>query len=341
MTIRGRLSRAGLVALCSISAPAWSADQVLNLYSARHYQTDEALYSDFEKATGIKINRIEGVDDQLIERIRSEGANSPADVFLTVDAARLQYADMLDLFAPVKSAVLEQRIPANLRTPNWFAFSIRARLIVYNKMLAKKEDLQTYEDLANPRLKGKICTISGNYPYNLSLGAALLAHDGEAATEAWVKGFVANFARAPKGGDTDQLMSVGAGECAVTVSNSYYYARLMRSSNPKDRKVAESLAIVWPNQSTWGTHINVSGGGMLKNAPHKEAALKFLEYLASDSAQTYFADGNNEWPVVRTAKFKDPALKGLGEFKQDELPLGTIAKNVIQAQKIYDRAGFM
>lgn len=324
----------------SISNLASAADTELNLYSARHYQTDEALYKNFEKASGIKINRIEAQEDALLERIKNEGANSPADVFITVDATRLAKADELGLFAEVKSGVLDSRIPAHLRTGEWFAFSTRARVIVYNKLAIKAADVQAYEQLADPKLKGQVCVRSGMHPYNLSLGAAMIAHDGEAKTEAWAKGLVNNFARSPKGGDTDQIKAVAAGECGVALVNSYYVARLMRSDKPEDRKVMDAITVVWPNQQSWGTHINVSGGGVLKTAPHKEAAVRFLEYLASDEAQIYFADGNNEWPVVAGVKVKNPALEQLGPFKADTLEIGKTSKGAIAAQKIFDRAGW-
>lgn len=320
--------------------PAIAADTELNLYTARHYQTDEALYSGFTAKTGIKINRIEGKEDELLERIRNEGANSPADVFLTVDASRLAKADEAGVFAPVKSAELESRIPGHLRTERWFAFSTRARVIVYNKEMLKAEQVQNYEDLAKPELKGKVCSRSGSHPYNLSLGAALINHLGLERTENWARGVVANFARAPKGGDTDQIRAVAAGECGVTISNTYYFARLMNSTKPEDQEVVAKVGVVWPNQQSYGTHINISGGGMLKNAPHKEAAVKFLEYLASDDAQRYFADGNNEWPTVPSVKLNNPALDKLGNFKADNLPIGKLAASVAEAQKVFDRAGY-
>lgn len=319
---------------------AQAANDELNLYTARHYQTDEALYSNFTQQTGIRINRIEAKEDELLERIRNEGAHSPADVFITVDAARLAKADELGLFAPVKSKVLEERIPAHLRSTTWFAFSTRARVILYNKAILKAEDVKDYEDLAKPQLKGQICSRSGSHPYNLSLLAAMIAHHGEQKAEAWAKGVVANFARPPKGGDTDQIKAVAAGECGVTISNSYYFARLLRSNKPEDKKVIEALGVVWPNQATTGTHINISGGGVLKTAPHKEAAVKFLEYLVSDEAQKYFADGNNEWPAVPGVKTDNPALASLGNYKADRLPIPSLAKNVVAAQKIADRAGW-
>ena len=325
-------------ALALLASTAQAAE--LNLYSARHYQTDEALYSNFTKQTGIKINRIEGKEDELLERIRNEGSNSPADIFLTVDAARLAKAHELGLFAPVSSKILESRIPAHLRTEDWFSFSTRARVIVYNKATVKAEDVQNYDDLANPKLKGKFCSRSGSHPYNLSLMASVIANQGEAKAEEWAKGMVANFARAPKGGDTDQIKAVAAGECGVAVSNTYYVARLLRSTKPEDVKTMEKIGIVWPNQKTSGTHINVSGGGMLKTAPNKAAAVRFLEYLASDEAQAYFADGNNEWPAVNNVKIANSALDSLGKFKADKLPVKNLAMYQAKAQIIYDRAGF-
>ncbi|MBP7394905.1 MAG: Fe(3+) ABC transporter substrate-binding protein [Zoogloea sp.] len=327
-------------ALASLAVSAQAEEKVINLYSARHYQTDEALYTDFTKQTGIRINRIEGKEDELLERIRNEGANSPADILLTVDAARLAKAHELGLFAPVSSQVLESRIPAHLRSEDWFSFSTRGRVIIYNKIGVKADDVRTYDDLAKPALKGKLCSRSGSHPYNLSLGASVIAHQGEAKAEEWARGMVANFARAPKGGDTDQIKSVAVGECQVALANTYYVARMMRSTKPEDQKLMERVGVVWPNQASTGTHINVSGAGVLKHAPHKEAAVKFLEYLASDDAQRYFADGNNEWPVVSSVKVSNPALDALGKFKADTLPVKKLEMFQVKAQMIFDRAGY-
>jgi iron(III) transport system substrate-binding protein len=335
-----KLSISTLLFASLICTNLHAQEKVLNLYSARHYQTDEALYANFTKQTGIQVNRIEAKEDELLERIRNEGAQSPADIFITVDASRLAKVDELGLFAPVQSKVLEGRIPAHLRSPTWFAFSTRARVIIYNKDSLKPEDVRNYEDLAAPKLRGQVCSRSGAHPYNLSLMAALIAHLGEQKAEEWAKGVVANFARSPKGGDTDQLKAVAAGECGVTISNTYYFARLMLSTKPEDKKIVEKLGVVWPNQQAQGTHINISGGGMLKTAPNKTAAVKFLEYLASDAAQLYFADGNNEWPAVPSVKSNNAALASLGNFKADTLPISTLAKNAVLAQKIYDRAGW-
>ena len=327
-------------ALATLSQAASAEEKILNLYSARHYQTDELLYANFTQQTGIKINRIEGKEDELIERIKNEGANSPADVFVTVDAARLAVAHELGLFAPVTSKTLESKIPEYLRTEDWFSFSTRARVIVFNKSAVKAEDVRNYEDLANPKLKGKFCSRSGSHPYNLSLMASIIAHQGEARAEELARGMVANFARAPKGGDTDQIKAVSAGECGVALANTYYVARLLRSTKPEELKMMEKVGVIWPNQGTTGTHINISGGGMLKTAPHKEAAVKFLEYLTSDQAQRYFADGNNEWPVVDSVKVANPALESLGKFKSDKLPVKNLAMYQAKAQIIFDRAGF-
>ncbi|MDT4819642.1 Iron uptake protein A1 [compost metagenome] len=341
-TIRTLLPRVAALALLTLPLAAAAQEKVLNLYTARHYQTDEALYANFTKQTGIKINRIEGQEDPLLERIRNEGANSPADVFITVDIGRLWRAQQAGVFAPVKSKALESRIPANYRDPNgeWFGFSARGRVIAYNKTAVKAGDIATYEDLADPKWKGKVCTRSSGHVYNLSLVSSLIAHDGEARTEQWARGVAANLARAPKGGDTDQLKAVAAGECDVAISNTYYIARLLKSTKPEDKAVADKLGVVWPNQKSQGVHMNISGGGMLKHAPNKEAAVKFLEYLASDDAQRYFADGNNEWPVVQGVKVSNPALDSLGEFKADSINVAELGKNQPLAQKLLDRAGF-
>ena len=333
---------AAFAAALSAAGPALAQDAVLNLYSARHYQTDEALYANFTKATGIRINRIEAGDEQLLERLKSEGANSPADVLLIVDASRLHHAQQLGMFQPVKSAALESRIPATLRDPNgeWFGLSSRARVIVYSKARAKPADVPSYESLADPRNRGKVCVRSGSHPYNLSLVAAMIEHLGEPKAEAWARGMVANFARAPKGGDTDQIKAVAAGECDVALSNTYYYARLLRSARTEDQELVAKTGIVWPDQASFGTHVNISGAGVLKHAPHREAAIRFLEYLASDEAQRYFADGNNEWPVVKSVVVKNPALEAMGTFKADPLPIAALGRNTPAAQKLVDRAGW-
>jgi iron(III) transport system substrate-binding protein len=317
-------------------------DKELNLYSSRHYQTDEALYTGFTKLTGIKVNRIEAGEDALLERIRNEGARSPADVLVTVDAGRLWRAEQMGMFQPVKSAQLDARIPASFREPNglWYGFSLRARVIAYNKSRVGAGELKDYQDLADAKWKGRLCMRSSSNIYNLSLMGALIDHLGEAQAEAWAKAVRANLAREPKGGDTDQLKSVAAGECDVTISNQYYYARLARSQKADERAVAEKLGIVFPNQSSWGTHVNISGAGVMKNAPHREAAIRFLEYLASDDAQRYFANGNNEWPVVAGVQVVNPVLSYFGAFKYDPVNVAVLGRNQPGAQKLYDRVAW-
>ena len=330
---------AALVAAAAL--PAAAQDKVLNLYTSRHYQTDEALYDNFTKATGIKINRIEAGDDAIIERMKQEGARSPADVLMTVDAGRLWRAEQAGLLQPTRSKVLEERIPGELRHPEglWFGFSMRARPVFYAKGKVDPKTLQNYEDLASPSHKGKICVRSSSNVYNLSLMSSMIAASGPEKAEQWARGVVANMARAPKGGDTDQLMALAAGECDIAISNTYYYVRLLKSKKPEERAAAQKIGVVFPNQASRGTHVNISGAGVAKHAPHKDAAVKFLEYLSSPQAQAYFADGNNEYPVVGKSK-GNPELDSLGQFKKDSLNVSLFGRNQGAAQQIYDRAGW-
>jgi iron(III) transport system substrate-binding protein len=330
-----------LVAGLALALPGIAQEKVLNLYSSRHYQTDEALYANFTKKTGIKVNRIEANEDALLERLRNEGARSPADVLVTVDAGRLWRAEQMGLFQPVKSAVLEERIPGELRHPDglWFAFSVRARPVFYLKGSVDPKQIRDYEDLADPKWKGKVCIRSSSNMYNLSLMSSMIAGIGPVKAEEWARGVVANFARSPKGGDTDQLKAVAAGECQVAVANTYYYVRLMKSGKPDERAVAERVGVIFPNQSGRGTHVNVSGAGVMKHAPNRDSAVKFLEYLASDEAQAYFANGNNEYPAVGKLH-GNRELASLGDFRKDSLNVSLLGKNQAAAQQIYDRAGW-
>jgi iron(III) transport system substrate-binding protein len=340
-----RLAAAALLAGAAFGATA--QDKVLNLYSARHYQTDEALYANFTKATGIKINRIDADDAGVLARLKAEGASSPADVVLLVDAARLTLAESEGLFQPVKSSTLQSRIPAQLRGADdgngsqWFGFSTRARVIVYDKARVQRADVDTYEELADPKNKGKLCTRSGSHPYNLSLFGAVLQHQGAAATEAWLKGMNDNMARPPKGGDTDQIKAVASGECVIAVVNTYYLARLMRSTKAEDKDLIDKVAVMFPNQQSWGTHVNIAGGAVARHAPHRAEAVMFLEYLAGDSAQLYFANGNNEWPAVASVKVSgNPALEALGDFKVDNSSVAASGKSQAQIQQMLDRVGY-
>jgi iron(III) transport system substrate-binding protein len=327
---------------------AHAQDKVLNLYSARHYQTDEAMYDNFTKTTGIKINRVDADDAGIVARLRAEGAASPADVIMLVDAARMAAADSQGLFRPIKSAKLDAAIPANLRaTPTadgvtWTGFSTRARVIVYDPLRVKAADVATYEQLADPKLKGLLCTRSGSHPYNLSLFSTVVDRLGDQKGEAWLKGLVDNMARAPKGGDTDQIKAVASGECGVALSNTYYIARLVKSDKPEDRAVMERVRVVFPNQGTTGTHVNIAGAAVAKHAKHLDNAVQFMEYLASPFAQEYFANGNNEFPAAKGVKVDNPALKAIGggDFKAENIPLGVVAKNMTKVQQMLDRVGY-
>jgi iron(III) transport system substrate-binding protein len=324
-------------------------EQAINLYSARHYPTDEALYSDFTKATGIKINRVDSDDAGIIARLKAEGSASPADVILLVDAARLWKGEVDGMFLPIKSKTLETAVPTQLRSKPtddgstaWFGLSTRARVVVFDKLKINKADVDTYEELADPKNKGKLCIRSGSHPYNLSLFGAMTEHLGPAATETWLKGMVDNMARAPKGGDTDQIKAVASGECGIAVTNTYYLARLMRSTNPADKAVAERVGVVFPNQQSWGTHVNVAGGAVARYSKNQANAVKFLEYLVSPEAQNHFANGNNEWPVVKGMKLDNPALKAMtgGNFKSELVPISAVGMNQIKVQQMLDRVGF-
>jgi iron(III) transport system substrate-binding protein len=339
------ISIACLLATASVMAQ----DKVLNIYSARHYPTDEALYSDFTKASGIKINRVDADDAGILARLKAEGAASPADVVLLVDAARLWRAEVDGLFLPIKSKVLDEAIPAHLRAKPadnggtaWFGLSTRARVVVFDKIKYNKADFASYEKLADPKYKGQLCIRSGSHPYNLSLFGAMTEHLGPPKTEAWLKGLVDNMARSPKGGDTDQIKAVASGECGMAVTNTYYLARMMRSSNPADKAVTEKIGVVFPNQSSWGTHVNVAGGAVARYAKNTNNAVKFLEYLASPAAQNHFANGNNEWPATKGVSFDNAALKAMtgGSFKSERVPVSAVGMNQIKVQQMLDRVGF-
>lgn len=345
-----RMHHFSLVAAIVLAGNAACAqEQILNIYSARHYPSDEALYSGFTKATGIKINRVDADDAGIVSRLKAEGAASPADVILLVDAARLWRGETEGLFQPVKSKVLDEAIPAQLRgkpandgASAWYGFSTRARIVVYDKIKVKKEDVDTYEELGDPKNKGKLCIRSGSHPYNLSLFGAVLEHLGEQKTEAWLKGMVENMARSPKGGDTDQIKAVASGECGIAVTNSYYLARLMRSSRAEDQAVVERVGVVFPNQGSWGTHVNIAGGAVARYAKNPGNAVKFLEYLASPQAQEHFANGNNEWPAARGVKLSNPALQAMGggSFKSETIPISVVGMNSVKIQQMLDRVGF-
>ena len=334
--------------LLGAAGSASAQGQVVNLYSARHYQTDEAMYDAFTKSTGIKINRVDADDAGILARLKAEGTASPADVILLVDAARLASADTQGLFQPMKSKLLDDTIPANLRSNatsdgvTWTGFSTRARVIVYDPARVAAADVDTYEKLADPKLKGLVCTRSGSHPYNLSLFSTVVERLGDAKGEEWLKGVVANMARAPKGGDTDQIKAVASGECGVALTNSYYVARLIKSDKADEKAVMQKVKVVFPNQATSGTHVNIAGGAIAKNAKNVANATRFMEYLASPSAQEYFANGNNEFPAAKNVNANNPAIAAMGggNFKRETIPLGVVAKNQVKVQQMLDRVGY-
>lgn len=318
-------------------------EAILNIYSSRHYDTDERLYTDFEAATGIKVRRIEDKADALMARMEAEGANSPADILLTTDVGRLWAADERGLFQGVKSDALEAAIPEHLRHPqgHWFGFSKRARLIFVDKARVDPASITSYLDLADPKLKGLVCTRSSSNIYMLSLMASMIQNYGAEKAKAWAQGMYDNRARDPEGGDTDQLRGIVSGQCGVVLANTYYFARAMRKdvrglSGPDE---ISKIGVIFPDQETVGTHVNISGGGIALNAPHLDNALKFLEYLASEQAQTYFAEGNDEYPVVPGIAVASH-VASLGTFKEDSLNLLDLGTNQPQAQALYDAVGY-
>ena len=325
---------AGLVA----SVPALSAEQV-NLYSARHYDTDFTLYDTFTERTGIAVNLIEGGSDALIERIANEGEYTPADILITVDAGRLWRAQERGIFQPVASEVLEQRIPAHLRDPegHWFGLSKRARVIVHAKDSPLAGGVAHYADLANPDLRGTVCMRSSSNIYNLSLMSSLIDALGATAAEEWARGVVANFARPPQSNDTGNLTAVASGECGLTLANTYYLGRWLANPDEENQRMVDRLTVVFPNQDDRGAHVNVSGAGVTLHAPNRDNAVRFLEYLTSDFAQQVFAEGNNEYPVIGEAS---GPITALGGFKEDRISAGLLGKNQAEAVRIYDRAGW-
>ena len=314
--------------------------QVVNVYSARHYDTDDEIYGKFEKKTGIKVNLIEGSSGAMLERLKREGKRSPADVFITVDAGRLYQAELAGVFQPVKSALLSRLVPANLRHPEgkWFGLTKRARIILRSRDRVKEGEIASYEDLVKPRWKGKVLIRSSSNIYNQSLVGSMIASHGEAGAEKWCRGLVANLARVPQGGDRDQIKAVAAGEGDVAVANSYYFARMLNGTDA-EKAAAAKVAVVFPNQGNRGTHVNLSGIGVCASSPNKANAVRFIEYLMGTEAQEVFAAGNNEYPVVKGAGTV-PALKAFGAFKEDKVNAAVFGKNNAAAIRIMDRAGW-
>jgi len=334
-----RLFCAAFACVFAIVGIAADSADVVNVYKARHYDTDLALYERFTETTGIKVNLIEGSSDGLIERIVNEAEFSPADMLVTVDAGRLWRAAEAGVFQAIESTVLDERVPEHLRDPAglWFGLSKRARVIVYNKANGLPEGLSRYEDLATEALRGQVCMRSSGNIYNLSLLGSLIEHHGEDAALAWATGVVANFARAPQGNDTAQLRAVAAGECGVSIANSYYIGRLMGSADEADTAVTDAIGVLFPNQADRGAHVNISGAGVTRHAPNRANAVRFLEYLTGDFAQRLFAEGNNEYPVVGAAT---GPIAELGAFKEDAVNASVLGANQALAVRVFDKAGW-
>jgi iron(III) transport system substrate-binding protein len=342
MTRSSIIMTATAITAMTVFAPAVAvAEGEVNLYSSRHYDTDERLYSDFTDATGITINRIEGNADELIARMQAEGANSPADILLTVDTSRLERAKEAGVLQSVDSAVLEARVPAYLQDSDnqWFGFSQRARIIFYDRNRVANPP-QTYLDLADPAYEGMVCHRSSSNAYSQTLLASVIENHGEEAAREWAQGVVNNFARDPQGGDTDQLRGLVSGECDISISNTYYFARSIRTEvEGLSAEARENIGWVFPSQNAEGAHMNLSGGGVAVAAPNRDNAVKFLEYLASDQAQQYFSAGNDEYPAVPGVALS-PSVAALGLFKPDDVDLSAVAKNVPLAQKIFNEVGW-
>lgn len=335
------LSAAGLAGASALPLRRARADGEVNIYSARHYPADEQLFAKFTEETGIAVNQIKGTGSELMERIKLEGEQSPCDLFVTVDAGNLWRAQDQGIYQPVSSAELEKHIPANLREPTglWFSFAKRARVFVYDTTKVKAEELSTYEDLASEKWKSRILIRSSNNIYNQSLVASIIHNDGVEKAQAWCNGIVANMARAPKGGDIDQINALVAGEGDIAVSNTYYFARLLSGDDDALKEKLAKCKIFFPNQATRGTHVNVSGAGVAKYSPNKDNAIKFLEFMISPEAQAIFAGANFEYPV-RDGAEQAAVIASWGDFKEDEINVVELGRNNAEAVMLMDRASW-
>jgi iron(III) transport system substrate-binding protein len=335
------LSAAGIAGASALPLRRATAAGEVNIYSARHYPADEQLFARFTEEAGIAVNQIKGTGAELMERIKLEGEQSPCDVFVTVDAGNLWRAQEQGIYQSVTSAELERHIPANLREPTglWFSFAKRARVIVYDTSKVKAEELSTYEDLASDKWKKRILIRSSSNVYNQSLVASMIHNDGAEKAQAWCNGIVANMAREPEGGDTDQIKALIAGEGDIAVSNTYYFARMLSGDDDALKQKLAGCKLFFPNQATRGTHVNVSGAGVAKHAPNKDNAVKFLEFLISPEAQAIFAGANFEYPV-RDGAEQAAVIASWGAFKEDAIDVVELGRNNAQAVMLMDRAGW-
>ncbi|MDP1873210.1 extracellular solute-binding protein [Phenylobacterium sp.] len=313
----------------------------VNVYSARHYDVDQKIYEMFTEATGIRVNRIEGSAPQLIARMQSEGAASPADVFVAADAGALWRAQEAGLLASVNSEALNAAVPENLREPEgrWFGFQRRARVVAYDAAKVQPAEIETYEAVASPRFRGKLCVRSSDNVYNLSLVGALIEAWGPEKTAEWARGIVANLARQPEGGDRDQIRAVGAGVCEIALTNSYYYIRMAAGDDAGDRSVTEKVKLAFPSLEGQGAHVNISGGGVAANAPNREAAIRFLEFLASPEAQTLVSQENGEYPASPGVAVPAPT-NAYADFTAHPMSVATYGPRQAEAQALMTAAGW-
>lgn len=334
------LMLAGLLALGLFGAAAQAAEEV-NLYSARKEELIKPLLERFTKETGIKVNLVTGKADALLQRLQSEGRNTPADLLLTTDAGRLHRAMEAGVLQPIASTVLENAIPASYRDPDgyWYGLSLRARPIMYVKGKVDLAELSTYEALADPKWKGRICIRSSSNIYNQSLVASMIASNGVKATESWARDFVANFAQPPRGGDRDQISAAAAGRCDIAIANTYYLAMMLNGSDATQREAAEKVGVFWPNQDDRGTHVNVSGAGVTAAAPNKANAIKLLEFMSKAESQRWYAETNHEYPVLEGVAWSD-TLEDWGQFKADAVNMGKLGELNAEALMLMDRAGW-
>jgi iron(III) transport system substrate-binding protein len=332
---------AGLAA-CTPSGQGSGEDAgTVNVYTHRHYDADKQLFKAFTESTGIRVQVIQAGDDELMARMEAEGERSPCDVFITADAGRLGLAKRRGLLQPVESEILQSNIPAHLRDKDgmWYGLTMRARVLAYNRHKVSPGEIRTYDDLTGEAWKGRVLVRSSENVYNQSLLAAMIAHQGAEATEAWARGIVRNMARKPKGGDTDQLLALAEGIGDVAIVNSYYVGKLLSGNDPAHQKAREVIAVAFPSMGEHGTHVNVSGGGVARHAPHREAAISLLEFLSGPEAQRIFAEANMEYPVLPSVPHA-AVLDGFGTFKPDPLDLGVLERFNADAVKLANAAGW-
>lgn len=338
------LTFSALLAACGDSSPksaAGAGTGVVNLYTARHYDADTAVHARFTEVTGIRVNVIEGNADQLIARMTSEGDASPADLFVTADAGALWRAQNAGLLQSTTSEALNAAIPANLRDPGgrWFGLSRRARIIAYDPTKVQPAEIDTYEEIASPRFRGRLCVRSADSVYNLSLVGALIEAWGPEKTAEWTRGVVANMARPPEGGDRDQIRAVSAGVCEIALTNSYYYIRMANGEDAADRAVTQKVKLAFPSLDGRGAHVNISGGGVAAHAPNRENAVRLLEFLASPEAQTMVSAGNNEYPASPGVPAPAPT-DAFADFTAHPMSVAIYGARQAEAQNLMSAAGW-